>query len=60
MQCSGTGSPGPDATSLAYQPYGDPRASAPVFSVASRGPASLLREHVRLVHAHPHWEEEGW
>ncbi|XP_069445292.1 protein Wiz isoform X4 [Ovis canadensis] len=56
---SGTGSPGPDATSLAYQPYGDPSGlSACVFCGFPAPSESLLREHVRLVHAHPHWEEE--
>ncbi|XP_040096933.1 protein Wiz isoform X4 [Oryx dammah] len=56
---SGAGSPGPDATSLAYQPYGDPSGlSACVFCGFPAPSESLLREHVRLVHAHPHWEEE--
>uniref|UniRef100_A0A8C6EH77 Protein Wiz n=1 Tax=Moschus moschiferus TaxID=68415 RepID=A0A8C6EH77_MOSMO len=56
---SGAGSPGPDATPLAYQPYGDPSGlSACVFCGFPAPSESLLREHVRLVHAHPHWEEE--
>ncbi|XP_020728818.2 protein Wiz isoform X4 [Odocoileus virginianus] len=56
---SGAGSPGPDATSLAYQPYGDPSGlSACVFCGFPAPSESLLREHVRLMHAHPHWEEE--
>ncbi|KAM7241748.1 hypothetical protein CapIbe_006219 [Capra ibex] len=56
---SGAGSPGPDAASLAYQPYGDPSGlSACVFCGFPAPSESLLREHVRLVHAHPHWEEE--
>ncbi|XP_070648725.1 protein Wiz isoform X4 [Bos indicus] len=56
---SGAGSPGPDATSLAYQPYEDPSGlSACVFCGFPAPSESLLREHVRLVHAHPHWEEE--
>ncbi|KAM9732416.1 protein Wiz isoform 3-T3 [Dama dama] len=56
---SGAGSPGPDATSLAYQPYGDPSGlSACVFCGFPAPSESLLREHVRLMHAHSHWEEE--
>ncbi|XP_043323074.1 protein Wiz isoform X4 [Cervus canadensis] len=56
---SGAGSPGPDATSLAYQPYRDPSGlSACVFCGFPAPSESLLREHVRLMHAHSHWEEE--
>uniref|UniRef100_A0A8C3W642 Protein Wiz n=1 Tax=Catagonus wagneri TaxID=51154 RepID=A0A8C3W642_9CETA len=54
------GSPGPDATSLPYHPY---RASsglrACVFCGFPAPSERLLREHVRLVHAHPHWDEDG-
>ncbi|XP_059245255.1 protein Wiz isoform X4 [Mustela nigripes] len=57
---SGAGSPGPDATTLTYRPY---RASSGLRGCMFCGfPApseSLLREHVRLAHAHPHWEEDA-
>ncbi|XP_047555247.1 protein Wiz isoform X4 [Lutra lutra] len=57
---SGAGSPGPDATTLTYRPY---RASSGLRGCVFCGfPApseSLLREHVRLAHAHPHWEEDA-
>ncbi|XP_029771798.1 protein Wiz isoform X3 [Suricata suricatta] len=57
---SGACSPGPDATTLAYQPY---RASSGLSGCVFCGfPApseSLLREHMRLAHAHPHWEEDA-
>ncbi|XP_057565244.1 protein Wiz isoform X2 [Hippopotamus amphibius kiboko] len=57
---SRAGSPGPDATSLTYQPYGDSSGlSACVFCGFPAPSESLLREHMRLVHAHPHWEEDG-
>ncbi|XP_045847154.1 protein Wiz isoform X4 [Meles meles] len=53
-------SPGPDATTLTYRPY---RASSGLRGCVFCGfPApseSLLREHVRLAHAHPHWEEDA-
>lgn len=57
---SGAGSPGPDATTLTYRPY---RASAGLSGCVFCGfPApseSLLREHMRLAHAQPHWEEDA-
>eukprot|EP00070_Physeter_catodon_P047859 XP_028354753.1 protein Wiz-like [Physeter catodon] len=55
---SRAGSPSPDATSLTYQPYGDSLGlSACVFCGFPAPSESLLREHMRLVHAH--WEEDG-
>ncbi|XP_061046099.1 protein Wiz isoform X2 [Eubalaena glacialis] len=55
---SRAGSPSPDATSLTYQPYGDSLdLSACAFCGFPAPSESLLREHVRLVHAH--WEEDG-
>ncbi|XP_030736162.1 protein Wiz isoform X1 [Globicephala melas] len=55
---SRAGSPSPDATSLTYQPYGDSLGlSACVFCGFPAPSESLLREHVRLVHAN--WEEDG-
>ncbi|XP_012584596.1 PREDICTED: protein Wiz isoform X4 [Condylura cristata] len=57
---SGTGSPGPDVTTLTYQPYqGSSGLSACVFCGFPAPSESLLREHVRLVHARPRWEEDG-
>ncbi|XP_032321285.1 protein Wiz isoform X2 [Camelus ferus] len=57
---SRAGSPGPNAASLTYQPYGDSSGlSACVFCGFPTPSESLLREHMRLVHAHPHWEEDG-
>ncbi|XP_077627708.1 protein Wiz isoform X3 [Crocuta crocuta] len=57
---SGASSPGPDATTLTYRPY---RASSGLSGCVFCGfPApseSLLREHMRLAHAHPHWEEDA-
>lgn len=54
------GSPGPDTTTLSYQPYGASSGlSACIFCGFPAPSESLLREHVRLVHAHPHWEEDG-
>ncbi|XP_022353896.1 protein Wiz isoform X4 [Enhydra lutris kenyoni] len=57
---SGAGSPGPEATTFTYRPY---RASSGLRGCVFCGfPApseSLLREHVRLAHAHPHWEEDA-
>ncbi|XP_012518192.1 PREDICTED: protein Wiz isoform X1 [Propithecus coquereli] len=56
----GAGSPGPEANTLVYQPY---RAASGLSACVLCGfPApseSLLREHVRLAHARPHWEEDG-
>ncbi|XP_060000572.1 protein Wiz isoform X3 [Lagenorhynchus albirostris] len=55
---SRAGSPSPVATSLTYQPYGDSLGlSACVFCGFPAPSESLLREHVRLVHAN--WEEDG-
>ncbi|XP_024623213.1 protein Wiz isoform X2 [Neophocaena asiaeorientalis asiaeorientalis] len=55
---SRAGSPSPDATSLTYQPYGDSLGlSACVFCGFPAPSESLLREHMRLVHAN--WEEDG-
>ncbi|XP_036703271.1 protein Wiz isoform X3 [Balaenoptera musculus] len=55
---SRAGSPSPDAASLTYQPYGDSLGlSACVFCGFPAPSESLLREHMRLVHAH--WEEDG-
>ncbi|XP_034800691.3 protein Wiz isoform X3 [Pan paniscus] len=57
---SGAGSPSPEASALLYQPYGAAIGlSACVFCGFPAPSESLLREHVRLVHAHPHWEEDG-
>nr|XP_031545636.1 protein Wiz [Vicugna pacos] len=57
---SRAGSPGPNAASLTYQPYRDSSGlSACVFCGFPAPSESLLREHMRLVHAHPHWEEDG-
>ncbi|KAF6307434.1 WIZ zinc finger [Rhinolophus ferrumequinum] len=54
----GGGSPGPDT--IGYQPYGASSGlSACVFCGFPAPSESLLREHVRLVHAHAHWEEDG-
>ncbi|KAM5309683.1 protein Wiz isoform 2-T4 [Glossophaga mutica] len=56
----GGSSPGPDATALSYQPYGASSSfNTCVFCGFPAPSKSLLREHVRLVHAHPHWEEDG-
>ncbi|XP_015453713.1 protein Wiz isoform X4 [Pteropus alecto] len=56
----GGGSPGPDTTALGYQPYGASSGlSACIFCGFPAPSESLLREHVRLVHARPHWEEDG-
>ncbi|KAM9104975.1 protein Wiz isoform 1-T1 [Megaptera novaeangliae] len=55
---SRAGSPSPDAASLTYQPYGDSLGlSACVFCGFPTPSERLLREHMRLVHAH--WEEDG-
>ncbi|XP_053753027.1 protein Wiz isoform X4 [Panthera pardus] len=57
---SGAGSPGPDATALAYRPYrGSSGLSGCVFCGFLAPSESLLREHMRLAHAHPHWEEDA-
>uniref|UniRef100_A0A8D2D5G9 Protein Wiz n=1 Tax=Sciurus vulgaris TaxID=55149 RepID=A0A8D2D5G9_SCIVU len=56
---SRVGSPGPDASALLYPPYGAASGlSACVFCGFPAPSESLLREHVRLLHAHSHWEEE--
>ncbi|XP_066204388.1 protein Wiz isoform X4 [Saccopteryx leptura] len=56
----GGGSPSPDATALSYQPYGASSGlNACIFCGFPAPSKSLLREHVRLVHAHTHWEEDG-
>ncbi|XP_012923860.1 protein Wiz isoform X6 [Heterocephalus glaber] len=57
---SRAGSPGPDASTLVYPPYGAASGlSACVFCGFPARSESLLREHMRLVHARPHWEEDG-
>ncbi|XP_033055112.1 protein Wiz isoform X5 [Trachypithecus francoisi] len=57
---SGAGSPSPEASALLYQPYGAAVSlSACLFCGFPAPSESLLREHVRLVHARPHWEEDG-
>nr|XP_045235786.1 protein Wiz isoform X4 [Macaca fascicularis] len=57
---SGAGSPSPEASALLYQPYGAAVSlSACVFCGFPAPSESLLREHVRLVHARHHWEEDG-
>ncbi|XP_036751466.2 protein Wiz isoform X4 [Manis pentadactyla] len=57
---SGASSPGPDATALAYQPYGASSGlSGCIFCGFPAPSESLLREHVRLAHTRPHWEEDG-
>ncbi|XP_045348299.1 protein Wiz isoform X3 [Leopardus geoffroyi] len=57
---SRAGSPGPDATALAYRPYrGSSGLSGCVFCGFPAPSESLLREHMRLAHAHPHWEEDA-
>ncbi|XP_045708936.1 protein Wiz isoform X1 [Phyllostomus hastatus] len=56
----GGSSPGLDATALNYQPYGASSSfNACVYCGFPASSESLLREHVRLVHARPHWEEDG-
>ncbi|XP_036997791.2 protein Wiz isoform X5 [Artibeus jamaicensis] len=56
----GGSSPGPDATALSYQPYGASSSlNTCVFCGFPAPSESLLREHVRLIHARPHWEEDG-
>ncbi|CAK7292830.1 Protein Wiz [Vulpes lagopus] len=56
---SGAGSPGPDATTLTYRPYRTSSGlSGCVFCGFPAPSESLLREHMRLAHAHPHWEED--
>ncbi|XP_072577451.1 protein Wiz isoform X3 [Vulpes vulpes] len=57
---SGAGSPGPDATTLTYRPYRTSSGlSGCVFCGFPAPSESLLREHMRLAHAHPHWEEDA-
>ncbi|XP_014653210.1 PREDICTED: protein Wiz isoform X2 [Ceratotherium simum simum] len=57
---SRTSSPGPNATALAYQPYGASSGlRACVFCGFPAPSESLLKEHVRLMHTRPHWEEDG-
>ncbi|XP_019065569.1 protein Wiz isoform X3 [Fukomys damarensis] len=57
---SRAGSPGPDASTLVYPPYGAASGlSACVFCGFPAPSESLLREHMRLVHPRPHWEEDG-
>ncbi|KAM6168432.1 protein Wiz isoform 2-T2 [Erethizon dorsatum] len=57
---SRAGSPGLDASTLVYPPYGGTSGlSACVFCGFPAPSESLLREHMRLVHARPHWEEDG-
>nr|XP_012613793.1 protein Wiz isoform X5 [Microcebus murinus] len=55
------GSPGPPkASALVYPPYGAaPGPSACGFCGFPAPSESLLREHVRLAHARPRWEEDG-
>ncbi|XP_012613793.2 protein Wiz isoform X2 [Microcebus murinus] len=55
------GSPGPPkASALIYPPYGAaPGPSACGFCGFPAPSESLLREHVRLAHARPRWEEDG-
>nr|XP_044995301.1 protein Wiz isoform X2 [Jaculus jaculus] len=53
-------SPVPGAGTLSCSPYG----ASPGLSAAARGFSAassegLLGGHVRVVHAHPHWEEDG-
>ncbi|XP_023572612.1 protein Wiz isoform X3 [Octodon degus] len=56
---SRAGSPGPDASTLVYSPYGGTSGlSACIFCGFPAPSESLLREHMRLVHTHPHWEED--
>nr|XP_055200609.1 protein Wiz isoform X4 [Nyctereutes procyonoides] len=57
---SGAGSPGPNATTLTYRPYRTSSGlSGCVFCGFPAPSESLLREHMRLAHAHPHWEEDA-
>ncbi|XP_077893786.1 protein Wiz isoform X7 [Ictidomys tridecemlineatus] len=57
---SRVGSPGPDASTLLYPTYGAASGlSACAFCGFPASSESLLREHVRLLHAHSHWEEDG-
>ncbi|KAM5187215.1 protein Wiz isoform 4-T4 [Callospermophilus lateralis] len=57
---SRVGSPGPNASTLLYPTYGAASGlSACVFCGFPASSESLLREHVRLLHAHSHWEEDG-
>ncbi|XP_077715716.1 protein Wiz isoform X3 [Canis aureus] len=57
---SGADSPGPNATTLTYRPYRTSSGlSGCVFCGFPAPSESLLREHMRLAHAHPHWEEDA-
>ncbi|XP_006898401.1 PREDICTED: protein Wiz [Elephantulus edwardii] len=55
---SSAGSPGPETPNLAFQPYASsPGLSACIFCGFPAPSESLLREHVRFVHARPHWDD---
>ncbi|XP_064454565.1 protein Wiz isoform X5 [Mirounga angustirostris] len=57
---SGAGSPGPDATTLTYRSYrASSRLRGCVFCGFPAPSESLLREHMRLAHAQPHWEDDA-
>ncbi|XP_030886817.1 protein Wiz isoform X4 [Leptonychotes weddellii] len=57
---SGAGSPGPDATPLTYRSYrASSRLRGCVFCGFPAPSESLLREHMRLAHAQPHWEDDA-
>lgn len=54
------GSPVLDASTLVYPSYGDSSGPDTCVHCGFTAPSkSLLREHMRLAHAHAHWEEDG-
>ncbi|XP_031205049.1 protein Wiz isoform X3 [Mastomys coucha] len=54
------GSPVLDVSTLVYPSYGDSSGLDTCVHCGFMAPSkSLLREHMRLVHAHVHWEEDG-
>lgn len=54
------GSPVLDVSTLVYPSYGDSSGLDTCVHCGFTAPSkSLLREHMRLVHAHVHWEEDG-
>ncbi|XP_026641723.1 protein Wiz isoform X7 [Microtus ochrogaster] len=54
------GNPVIDANTFVYPSYGDSSGLNTCFYCGFTAPSkSLLREHIRLVHAHAQWEEHG-
>ncbi|CAO2604634.1 Protein Wiz [Lemmus lemmus] len=54
------GSPVIDASTFVYPSYGDSSGlNTCIYCGFTAHSKSLLREHIRLVHAHAHWEEHG-